>query len=159
MAEPKTTKTKASVRDFIAAIKDTEKQKDARALLRLMQRVAGEKPSMWGPSIVGFGDLHYHYASGRQGDWFYVGFSPRAANLTVYLMGGLKKLQPLLAKLGKHKVGGSCLYLGRFTDIDLAVLESVLAQAVLEARALEPTPRAAASAAKRGGTKAKRAVK
>jgi len=154
MAEPKTKKTEASVSDFIAAIKDAEKQKDARVLLRLMQRATGEKPKMWGTSIIGFGDMHYRSASGREGDWFLVGFSPRAQNLTVYLMAGIKKHKPLLAKLGKHKVGMSCLYLGRFTDIDLAVLEAILERAVPEARALDRTARAVA---KPSTTRTKRA--
>jgi hypothetical protein len=142
MAELKTKKTAASVSDFIGAIEDTEKRKDARELLRLMQRIAGEKPTMWGASIVGFGDMHYRSASsGREGDWFLMGFSPRARNLTVYLMAGLRSLKSLLPKLGQHKTGGSCLYLGRFADIDRAVLESILRQGAKEARALDAAAR------------------
>jgi hypothetical protein len=154
MAEPKTKQTDASVEDFIASIKDAEKQKDARALLRLMRRVTGEKPKMWGTSMVGFGKYHYRYASGREGDSFIVGFSPRAQNLTLYLMAGFEKLKTKLTKLGKHSTGASCLYVRRLADVDPDVLASIVEQAVQEAKAIDhvsnmPESRRKASGAKR----------
>lgn len=160
MAEPKTKKTEASVTAFVASITDAEKQKDARALVRLMQRVTGEKPKMWGTSIVGFGEYRYRYASGREGDWPAMGFSPRAQNLTVYCMAGFGKLGPLLAKLGKHSTAKSCLYIRRLSDVDPAVLEAIVEQAVEEARALssagessKPAPTAAAPRKKMAASK------
>ncbi len=137
MAEPKTKPNDASVEAFMTSIKDAERQKDARTLLRLMRRATGQKPKMWGTSIVGFGQIHWRYASGREGDWFITGFSPRAQNLTVYLMAGFGKLKTKLAKLGKHSTGASCLYLPRLADIDCDVLASILDQAIKEAKALE----------------------
>ncbi|MBX3262952.1 MAG: DUF1801 domain-containing protein [Labilithrix sp.] len=164
MAEPKTKKTDNSVGEFLASLEDPEKRKDARAVLRLMQQVTGEKPKMWGSSIVGFGELRYRYASGREGDWFVTGFSPRAQNLTLYLMTGLEKLQPLLKKLGQHSTGKSCLYVRRLADVDAAVLETILRRTVEEARALDRSGRPPeagakkrAAAKKRAGAKKKRA--
>jgi hypothetical protein len=155
MAEPKTKPTDASVEDFIASIEDTEKQKDARALLRLMQRVTGQKPKMWGTSMVGFGKYHYRYASGREGDSFIAGFSPRAQNLTLYLMAGFAKLKTKLGKLGKHSTGASCLYVRRLADVDLDVLASILEQAVKEAKALDRVSRTPAARGKASGAKRK----
>lgn len=137
MAELKTQKNDASVSDFLASIADGEKQKDARTLLRLMQRITSEKPTMWGTAIVGFGEYHYRGASGREGDWPVTGFSPRAKNLTVYIMGGFETLKPKLAKLGKHSTGVSCLYIRRLVDVDMAVLEAIIRQGVTEAKALD----------------------
>jgi hypothetical protein len=133
MAERKTKKDNdASVTTFLGALKDAEQQADARALLRLMQRVTGERPKMWGKGIVGFGEHHYRYASGREGDWFLTGFSPRAGNLTVYLMADFATLEPLLKKLGKHTKAKSCLYLRRLSDVDLKVLEKIVERGVRE---------------------------
>jgi hypothetical protein len=149
MAEAKTKKTKASVQDFLAAIKDPGRREDAQVLLRLMKKVTKETPKMWGSSIVGFGQYHYEYATGRSGDTLVTGFSPRSQNLTVYVMTGFAKLQSLLAKLGKHSTGKSCLYIKRLSDIDPAVLETIIAQGYAATRALDgtkqertPTPRA-----------------
>jgi len=160
MAEPKTKKTGASVADFVASITDTEKQKDARALIRLMQRVTGEKPKMWGTSIVGFGEYSYRYASGREADWPATGFSPRAQSFTVYCMADFGKLGPLLAKLGKHSTAKSCLYIRRLSDVDPVVLEAIVEQAMAEARALssagessKPAPKAAAPRKKKAASK------
>ncbi len=130
MDENKTQKTDANVTDFLNSISDEKKRQDSFALLELMRQVTGLEPRMWGASIIGFGDVHYQYASGREGDWFRVGFSPRKQNLTLYIMDGFPKYQELLAKLGRHKTGVSCLYLNKLADIDLAVLREVIAQSV-----------------------------
>ena len=136
MAELKTQRTKASVAKFIAGIKDEESRRDCRVLLKMMQEATGERPAMWGASIVGFGDYQYHYASGRAGGWFLAGFSPRKQNLTVYLMAGPKRFGPLLKRLGKHKVsGGSCLYIKRLSDVDLDVLRELIEGSVWAMRA------------------------
>ena len=126
MAENKTQRTKASVAAFIAAIPDPDRRRDAKALAVLMQKATGQKPTMWGTSIVGYGEMTYEGSSGRTVDWFPVGFSPRKAALVLYLMGGLKLHAKLLADLGPHKVGGGCLYLTRFGEIDPAVLARLL---------------------------------
>jgi hypothetical protein len=126
MAENKTKKTEASVTDFLNSIPDEKKRQDSFILLEMMTRITGLAPKMWGESIVGFGDIHYKYASGREGDWFKVGFSPRKQNLTVYIMDGFPKYQHLLAKLGKHKTGVSCLYINRLEQIDLNMLREMI---------------------------------
>jgi hypothetical protein len=131
MAELKTQKTKASVTDFIDAIDDPRKRDDSKALVRLLERATGEQPKMWGPSIVGFGDLHYRSASGREGDWFKVGFSPRKQNLTLYLaLIDIAGYDALLSRLGKHSTGKSCLYLKKLEDVDQQVLEELIEKAV-----------------------------
>lgn len=135
MAEAKTKATKASVTAFIAAIADEQKQKDARKLVRVMQKISGEKPKMWGPSIIGFGSYHYKYESGREGDMPIVGFSPRSTALTLYVMPGLDK--PLLDTLGKHKVGKGCLYIKRLSDVDEAVLEKIIRKAATGSKKLD----------------------
>jgi hypothetical protein len=155
MAELKTTKNDGSVEDFLATIQDAEKREDARAVMRLMQKVTREKPKMWGNSIVGFGEFHYRYASGREGDWLLTGFSPRAQNLTLYLMAGFANLKDKLKNLGKHQTSSSCLHVKRLADVDLAVLESIVAQGVAETRALE-APKSVAPAAKAKGGPAAR---
>lgn len=132
MAELKTKKTAASPAAFVASVKDPQKRADAKVLLKLMQEASGEKPKMWGSSIVGFGQYHYKSErSSQEGDWPLTGFSPRAANLTVYIMPGFREYGPLLKKLGKHKIsGGSCIYIKRLEDVDLAVLKKIVAQSV-----------------------------
>lgn len=129
MAELKTKPNNASVEKFLASIKDEGRQKDCRTIVRLMRKATKAEPKMWGKSIVGFGSYHYVYASGREGDWMMLGFSPRKRDLTLYILPGLAPFVPQLKKLGPHKTGGSCLYLKRLEDVDLKVLESVLAQA------------------------------
>ena len=127
MAELKTKPTDASVDDFIAGVAGDARQEDCRTLVEIMSRVTGEKPVMWGPSIVGFGSYHYRYASGREGDWMLAGFSPRKRELTVYVMAGFKGAEETLARLGKHRVSsGSCLYIRRLSDVDLEVLEELI---------------------------------
>ena len=130
MAELKTKRTEASVDDFIAGIADEQRREDCRALLAMMKRVTKAPPKMWGASMVGFGSYHYRYASGRAGDWFLAGFSPRRQDLTVYVMAGFEDYPELMARLGKYKTGKSCLYLKRLSDVDAAVLEKLIAASV-----------------------------
>jgi len=130
MAELKTKRTEASVDDFIAGIADAQRREDCRALLAMMKRVTKAPPKMWGASMVGFGSYHYRYASGRAGDWFLAGFSPRRQDLTVYVMAGFEDYPELMARLGKYKTGKSCLYLKRLSDVDAAVLEKLIAASV-----------------------------
>lgn len=125
MAENKTQRTTASVAAFLAAIADPHRQRDAKALAALMRKATGETPAMWGASIVGYGQTTYQGRTGTV-DWFPVGFSPRKAALVVYLMGGLKANAGLLSELGPHKVGGGCLYLRRFEEIDTKVLTRLI---------------------------------
>jgi hypothetical protein len=129
MAELKTKKTAASVSAFVNQISDEQRRKDAKAVLSMMRDVTKEKPAMWGSSIVGFGRLHYTYASGREGEWFRAGFSPRKDAITLYLMGGLAAQQDLLDKLGKFKKGGGCLYVKKLADVDQRVLRQLIARA------------------------------
>jgi hypothetical protein len=122
MAELKTQRGDGSVDAFIDAIEDERKREDSKALVALMEKVTGEKGALWGPSIVGFGDLHYKYESGREGEWFRVGFSPRKQNLTLYVTDYIKEDDPLLAKLGKFTTGKACIYVKRLDDVDTGVL-------------------------------------
>lgn len=126
----KTKPTAVSVEAFIAAVPNEIRRRDAKTTLAMMKRVTGEKPKMWGPSMVGFGRYHYKYDSGREGDFFLTGFSPRAASMVVYILPGYEDNSDLLARLGKHKIGKSCLYINRFEDIDLKVLEQLVARSV-----------------------------
>jgi hypothetical protein len=131
MAENKTTATRLSVAKFIAGIPDEDRRAECRTLLKLFKTTTGKPAVMWGPSIVGFGKYHYKYASGREGDWFLAGFSPRKQALTVYLMAGFAASAPLLKKLGQFKKsGGSCLYIKRLSDIDLDVLQEMIRRSV-----------------------------
>ena len=126
MSDLKTRPTGHSVEAFLNSVEDDRKREDAFALLQLMKEVTGEEPTMWGDSIVGFGSYHYTYASGREGDWFLTGFSPRKRNLTLYIMAGFDEYDDLLERLGKHKTGKSCLYLNRLEDVDLQVLRQLV---------------------------------
>ncbi len=130
MRENKTTPTNQNVEQFLDAITDERKRQDSFTLLELMKQVTGMEPKMWGNSIVGFGSYHYKYASGREGDAILAGFSPRKQNLTVYNMGGFEQYDGLLKKLGKHTIGGGCLYIKRLDDIDLPTLKSLLEESV-----------------------------
>ncbi len=121
-AELKTKPTADSVAKFLAAIPDKDDRADCKKIADMMAKVTKAKPKMWGSSIVGFGEYHYVGKSGREGDWFVVGLSPRKAAITVYLMGGLEQQTELLAKLGKHKAGKGCLYINKLADIDFGVL-------------------------------------
>ncbi|MBE7543936.1 MAG: DUF1801 domain-containing protein [Bryobacteraceae bacterium] len=130
MAELKTKQTQASVSAFLDAVENEQRRADCRTVLNLMRAVTGEEPKMWGPSMVGFGSYHYKYASGREGDWFVTGFSPRKQDLTLYIMAGFDRYDELMAKLGKYKTGKSCLYLKRLSDVDLGVLRELVAASV-----------------------------
>ena len=130
MAEPKTKPTTASVKKFIDSIEDEKKRKDSRAILKMMKEITGERPKMWGPSIVDFGSYHFKYASGREGDWPVTGFSPRKQALTLYIMSGFSRYEDLLGRLGKHKTGKSCLYVKSLAEIDQAVLGRLVEESV-----------------------------
>ena len=133
MAENKTKPTTASVSAFIAALPDKTKRADTKALVKLMQAVSGEKPKLWGPNIIGFGTHHYVYASGREGNMPLVGFSPRKPALVLYLT-RFKGCDALLAKLGKHTSGKSCLYIKQLADIDLKILQELIAGSIAAAK-------------------------
>jgi len=122
----KTAATGASVAEFVAAVPDPRRREEAGVMLQMMQRVTGQPPRMWGPSIIGFGSYHYRYESGREGDMARAGFSPRKAALTVYILGGFPRHAALLSRLGPHTTGVSCLYLKRLSDVDLEVLEELV---------------------------------
>ena len=138
MAELKTRRNDGDVAAFVAGIPDDRKRRDAAQLVELMGRVTGCQAEMWGTSIVGFGQRHYTYASGREGDWFTIGFSPRKANLTLYTYGGFEddETAALLQRLGPHSTGKGCLYVKRLADVDPEVLERLLRRSV--ARSAEP---------------------
>lgn len=129
MAENRTKPTSVSVDGFIDAVAHPGRQADARVVLAMMTRVTGEQPRMWGPSIIGFGSYHYRYDSGHEGDMCRIGFSPRAANIVLYIMPGFADEAARLAALGKHRIGKSCLYINRLADVDLAVLEAMVRDA------------------------------
>jgi hypothetical protein len=134
VAELKTRPSGASVDAFIQSIADEARRGDCVTLLELMRRVTGAEPEMWGPSIVGYGSYHYRYASGREGDWFLTGFSPRKRDLTLYVMAGFEGYEDLLARLGPHKTGKSCLYVKRLADLDLGALEALVSVSVAHMR-------------------------
>src|SRR5271170_585066 len=130
MAENKTKPTQVSVTAYIDGLTDPAKRADAKALVKLMQTAAGEKPKMWGPSIIGFGSYHYKYESGREGDMPLIGFSPRKAATVLYNMTGFTDSAELLAKLGKYTAGKGCLYIKRLADVDQKVLEEMAVKSV-----------------------------
>ena len=130
MADNKTKPTKLSVAAFIDALTDETKRADAKALVKLMQNATGEKPKMWGPSIIGCGTYHYTYESGREGDMPLASFSPRKAATVLYGMTGFSDSEALLAKLGKHTIGGGCLYIKKLADVDQKVLEALVLKSV-----------------------------
>ncbi len=130
MADLKTRVNDASVEKFIQSISDEQQREDCHVLLKLMRQITKAEPKMWGSSIVGFGSYHYKYESGREGDWFLTGFSPRKQNLTIYIMTGFEDYSDLLKKLGKHSVGKSCLYIKRLEQIDLAVLKNLIEESI-----------------------------
>lgn len=134
MAELKTAPTGASVTKFIEAIDDAAGRRDARTLVRMMRKVTQAPPKMWGPSIVGFGTYRYRYLSGREGDWMLTGFSPRKREFSIYIMSGFDEHAELLARLGPHRTGRSCLYVKRLGDIDLGVLEELVSRSVAHLR-------------------------
>ena len=134
MAEPKTQKTDGSVEEFLNGVENEKRRADSFAILELMREVTGEEPAMWGPSIVGFGSYRYQYASGREGEWPVVGFSPRKRYLTLYIVDGFDGYESLLEKLGKYRTGKSCLYINKLDDVDLRTLRELIRQSVAHVR-------------------------
>jgi len=130
MIELKTKRNKGDVEAFLNNVPDEKKRRDSFTILELMKKVTGKEPAMWGDSIIGFGSYHYKYASGREGDWFLTGFSPRKQNLTLYIMAGFDEYERLLGKLGKHSIGKSCLYIKKIDDIDVDVLKELVKRSV-----------------------------
>ena len=130
MAELKTKATQASVDRFLQRIKDEKKRQDCYQILTMMKKATKAEPKMWGTSIIGFGDYHYKYASGRENDWFITGFSPRKQNLTLYILSGFDGQDELLSKLGKYKTGKGCLYINKLDDVDTKVLNELVTKAV-----------------------------
>jgi Domain of unknown function (DU1801) len=135
MTENKTKPTKLSVAAFIDTLTDSARRADAKALVKLMQNASGEKPNMWGPSIIGFGSYHYKYESGREGDMPVIAFSPRKAATVLYGMTGSSDAAALLAKLGKHSIGNGCLYIKKLADVDQHVLEALVVKSFAAKRA------------------------
>jgi Domain of unknown function (DU1801) len=127
LAEIKTKPTAASVEDFLNNVKDEQKRKDSFVLLEMMKKASGEEPVLWSSSIIGFGNKRYRSAkTGREVDWLRIGFSPRKANLSVYISVGIKEHAEALKKLGKHKTGVGCLYINKLEDVDIKVLKGMI---------------------------------
>lgn len=122
MVENKTQRTDADVDEFLAGVAHDTRRADAQRVCAMLRRITGEEPAMWGDSMVGFGEYHYRYATGRAGDWFRIGLAPRKQSLTLYLMDGFDGYDELLARLGPHKTGVSCLYVTRLDRVDEDVL-------------------------------------
>jgi hypothetical protein len=138
--ETKTKPTTVSAASYIDAIGSDERRKDCKAIAALMKRVTGKAPKMWGPSIVGFDQYHYRYASGHEGDMCIVGFADRKADIALYVLGGdgYEEVRKLLPKLGRHRAGKACLYVKRLADIDMSVLEAMVTASVAETRRRYP---------------------
>lgn len=136
MAELKTKPRQASVEAFLGRIRDKQRRQDCAVVSKLMKRATRAEPRLWGPAIVGFGDFHYKYASGREADWFQIGFSPRKESLTLYLVPGLSRYASLLLKLGKHKTSKSCLHIKRLSDVDLPVLRTLIDESIRDLKAI-----------------------
>ena len=127
LAEIKTKQTESSVDSFIESIKDEQKRKDSQVILKMMEKATKEKPKMWGSSMIGFGKMRYKSpATGREVDWFKIGFAPRKANISLHLTLDIQKHAEALKKLGKHKTGVGCLYINKLEDVDLKVLEKMI---------------------------------
>jgi len=134
----KTQPTGKSVSDYIDSLPDERQRKDARELVKMMEKATKAKGKMWGTSIVGFGDYRYKYASGREGDWFYVGFAPRKRNLTLYIMPGFERYEDLLEKLGKHSIGKSCLYVNSLGGLHMPTLRKLVNESVKHMKKMHP---------------------
>jgi hypothetical protein len=134
----KTRPTEVSAASHVAAIANDEQRKDARTLIALMRKVTKHKPRMWGPTIVGFGSYHYRYASGHEGDSALAGFAMRGRELVVYIAPAFEGRDVLLAKLGKHRTGKVCVYIRRLADVDLKVLETLVARSIADTRRRYP---------------------
>ena len=141
MSVLKTKPTEVSAESHIAGIANEEQRNDAQTLVALMRRVTKQEPRMWGPSIIGFGSYHYKYASGHEGDSALTGFAVRGSELVVYIAPGFEHRDVLLAKLGKHKTGKVCVYIRRLANVDLNVLEKLVARSVAEMKSRYPQPK------------------
>lgn len=130
MAELKTKLNDASVEDFINSVEDKNKRDFAFTIIEMMKKITKDEPKMWGDNIIGFGSYHYKYKSGREGDWMLTGLSPRKLNLTLYIMSGFSKYEELLQKMGKFKIGKSCLYIKRKEDVDMKILKQLITESV-----------------------------
>jgi len=130
MSALKTQQNEGNVIAFLNAVEEKQKREDSLALLDIMKEASGEEPKMWGPSIVGFGKYHYKYESGREGNWFLTGFSPRKQKMSVYIVPGFERFNDLIADLGKHSTGKSCLYFKKLTDIDCDILSQLIRESV-----------------------------
>lgn len=126
MSDLKTKVTEASVKDYIDALKDEQQKKDCKELLKMMKSITKAKPKLWSHGAIGFGTYTYKGASGRTGEWYTTGFSPRKQNISIMLVSGFGHNKDLLEKLGKHKTGGGCLYVKKLEDIDKKVLEQLI---------------------------------
>jgi hypothetical protein len=126
MYEQKTKPTEVSVEEYLERVPDPQQREDAFTLLKMMKKITGQKPRMWGPSMIGFGEQHFTYDSGHEGDCFYMGFAPRKGQFSLYFMPGVERFAAHLKKLGKHKTGKACLYVKRLADVDLEVLRDML---------------------------------
>lgn len=135
MAELKTKANRASVDKFLKSIKDEQTRQDCFKILEIMQKATRSEPKMWGTSIVGFGSYHYKYKSGREGDWFLTGFSPRKQNLTLYFMGGFEDHAETLSRLGKYSTGKGCLYIKKLEDVNPKALKELVSRSVKKMRA------------------------
>lgn len=130
MSDLKTKVSDKSVEDFLNTVPNEKKREDSFRILNIMKEVTGEEPKMWGDSIVGFGEYHYQYSSGRSGNWFKTGFSPRKQNISLYIMSGFDGAGSFLARLGKHKTSKACLYINKLADIDEGVLRELIVESV-----------------------------
>jgi hypothetical protein len=135
MAELKTKPTEQSVKAFLERISDKRRRSDCYTVLDMMKRVTGAEPKIWGTGVVACGDYHYKYASGREGDWFLVGFASRKSALTLYITSGIERFPRLMEKLGKHKAAKGCLHIKSLDDVDLSVLEDLLKRSVEHVKA------------------------
>ena len=140
VSKPKTKPTEASADSHLAVIANEEQRNDAQTLVALMRRVTKQEPRMWGPSIVGFGSYHYKYASGHEGDSALAAFAVRGSELVVYIAADFEGRDVLLAKLGKHKIGKVCVYIRRLANVDLTVLETLVARSIVETKRRYPQP-------------------
>lgn len=134
MATNKTVPTKTSVTEYIRTLDSSQRRADSKVIMKMMRKITGHRPVMWGDTLIGYGKYHYVYDSGREGDACLTGFSPRKQNMVIYIMPGFKSYSALLKKLGKHKTSVSCLYFNKLADLDYQVLEKLIEKSVVEMR-------------------------
>lgn len=134
MATNKTVPTKTSVTEYIRTLDSSQRRSDSKVIMKMMRKITGHRPVMWGDTLIGYGKYHYVYDSGREGDACLTGFSPRKQNMVIYIMPGFKSYSALLKKLGKHKTSVSCLYFNKLADLDCQVLEKLIEKSVVEMR-------------------------